>query len=56
MRYPPDPGDTSYSLAFLQVEGPEETIVYTVREESRGQRSIDSPVSGESILLTRNTT
>jgi hypothetical protein len=44
------------SLAFLQVEGTEETIVYPVREESRGQRSIDSPVGGESILLSRNNT
>jgi hypothetical protein len=44
------------SLAFLQVEGTEETIVYPVREESRGHRSIDSPVGGESILLSRNNT
>jgi hypothetical protein len=40
--------------AFLHVEGPEESIGYTVRGESRGQRSIDSPVGGESILLSRN--
>jgi hypothetical protein len=44
----------SFSLAFIQVEGTEESIVHPVREESRGQRSIYSPVGGEYILLSRN--
>jgi hypothetical protein len=44
------------SRAFLQVEGTEEVIAYPVREESRGQRSIDAPVGGASILLSRNPT
>jgi hypothetical protein len=42
--------------AFLHVEGSEVSIGYTVREESRGQRRIDSPVGGEFILFWRNNT
>src|SRR5262252_5324603 len=40
--------------AFLHVEGPEESMGYTVRGESRGQRRIDSPAGGESIIFWRN--
>jgi hypothetical protein len=35
------------SLAFLQVEGLDDSVVYPVREESSGQRGIDSSLVGD---------